>query len=269
MIMQITDDLLTLSKILNDNNISFYIVGGAVRDDLLGLNVHDYDIAVVSTPDKLINIFQDFKKDIYQAKLGSIKIYIGESLFELSCTRIEIGKKDDLRYPKQIKFVDDIRLDAERRDFSINAIYYDLNKGYIDPLNGINDLNNKIIRFIGDANIRIIEDPLRILRAIRFSLLLGFNITEDGIKAINDHMLLLNKIGILKYDELYKILENGKNIQKLKEYPLLSSCFELDLDMIINSINPLHSFLLNIKTDIFNNIHIDKTLRKKYKKLRN
>lgn len=266
--MKINDDIKTLSNIFKTNHIPFYIVGGAVRDDILGLNINDYDFAVGTTPEVLLEIFKDYKKDIYHINLGSLKVHIGSSLLELSCLRKESGKKDE-RFPSKVEFTTDLLLDASRRDFTINAVYYDLDKGYIDPLNGINDIKNHLIKFIGNPMIRILEDPLRIIRAIRFELLLDFNIDADTKNIMINNLPLLKDIGTLKYDELYKILKNNKNLGLLKEYKGLNNCFDIDLDLILNSDDPLDTFLLNIPDNVFANIHMSSDIRKRYKKLRN
>ena len=179
-----------LTRSFRTHNEKLYIVGGAVRDYLLGNTPYDFDFTTTALPDKLLTILEGYKLDTYKLDLGSVKVIIDDKKYEITTLRVENGVINT-RYPEEIKFTNDLRLDSLRRDFTINALYYD-GKVY-DYHHGIDDLKAKIIRFIGDPKTRIKEDPVRILRAIRFSLLLGFNIDNDSYNEIvNNKELIQN-----------------------------------------------------------------------------
>lgn len=187
-----------LDKLFKENGFSIFEVGGSVRDELLGLEVFDFDFATDATPEEMMKFLPD-ANDTF-AKYGCIK-YKGEfGRAEITTFRIE-EDYDDFRHPKTIKFVKDINLDFKRRDFTINAIYKDVSGKIYDPSNGLEDIKNKLIRFIGDPEKRIKEDPLRILRAKRFAAKLGFEIEEKTQKAIDEFSYLLEKLNPDKIKE--------------------------------------------------------------------
>ena len=172
-----------LNSKFKENGFSIFEVGGSVRDNLLGLDVFDFDFATNATPEEMMKFLPD-ANDTFK-KYGCIK-YKGEfGRAEITTFRVE-EEYDDYRHPTKIKFVKSLDEDYKRRDFTINAIYKDINGKLYDPANGVFDLKNKLIRLIGDPEKRIKEDPLRILRAKRFALKLGFEIEEKTQKAIDE-----------------------------------------------------------------------------------
>ena len=187
-----------LDQEFRKNGFLIFEVGGSVRDELLGLDVYDYDFATNARPEDIVKFLPNVNSTF--AKFGCIK-YKGEfGRAEITTFRVEEDYVD-FRHPKSIKFTDSLEEDYKRRDFTINAIYKDINGKYYDPSNGIEDLNNKIIRFIGDARKRVQEDPLRILRAKRFALKLGFKIEANTQKAIDEFSYLLDKLNPDKIKE--------------------------------------------------------------------
>lgn len=197
----------TLFEFLNqkftENGFSIFEVGGSVRDSLLGLEVFDFDFATDATPEEMLKFLPD--ADNTFAKYGCIK-YKGEfGRAEITTFRVEEDYVD-FRHPGKIKFVKSLNEDFKRRDFTINAIYKDVNGKIFDPSNGLSDLKEKVIKFIGDPEKRIKEDPLRILRAKRFANKLGFKIEEKTQKAIDEFSYLLDKLNPQKVIE-----ENKKN----------------------------------------------------------
>lgn len=181
-----------------ENGFSIFEVGGSVRDELLGLEVYDLDFATDATPEEMLKFLPDVNDTF--AKYGCIK-YKGEfGRAEITTFRVE-EKYDDFRHPAKIKFVKSLDEDYKRRDFTINAIYKDFNGKLFDPSNGLEDLKNKIVRFIGDPQKRIKEDPLRILRAKRFAAKLGFKIEEKTQKALDEFSYLLEKLNPEKIKE--------------------------------------------------------------------
>lgn len=164
-----------LISILHNKGHSAYLVGGCVRDIIMGRTPHDYDICTSATPDEMLEIFKDFKVIETGLKHGTLTVMYNNKPYEITTYRID-GEYKDNRRPESVEFTTDLIKDLSRRDFTINAIAYNDNEGYIDPFNGIKDIENKTIRCVGEPNDRFNEDALRILRAIRFSAQLGFNI---------------------------------------------------------------------------------------------
>ena len=167
-------------KKIESQGYEAFIVGGYVRDYLLDKESFDIDICTNALPDTIKNIF---KKYITKENYGCISFKIKDYSFDITTYRKEI--KYNKRKPTQLEYVDNLDEDIIRRDFTINSICMDY-KGYIiDIYDGINDLSNKEIKMIGDVDQKIKEDPLRILRTIRFACTLNFNINsdlEDSIK---------------------------------------------------------------------------------------
>ncbi len=187
-----------LDKKFKENGFSIFEVGGSVRDSLLGIEVYDFDFATDATPEEIIKFLPDINSTF--AKYGCIK-YKGEfGRAEITTFRKE-ESYSDYRHPTEIKFVKSLEEDYKRRDFTINAIYRDINGKIYDPSNGLNDLKNKVIRFIGDPETRIKEDPLRILRAKRFASKLNFVIEKKTLKAMENLSYLLEKLNPDKIKE--------------------------------------------------------------------
>jgi len=187
-----------LDKTFKENGFSIFEVGGSVRDELLGLEVYDFDFATDATPEEMMKFLPD-ANDTF-AKYGCIKYKGVHGRAEITTFRSE-EDYDDFRHPRKVTFEKSLLKDFKRRDFTINAIYKDVNGKIYDPANGVIDINNKIIRFIGDPATRIKEDPLRILRAKRFATKLGFKIEEKTQKAIDEYSYLLEKLNPDKIKE--------------------------------------------------------------------
>ena len=181
--MKISSELKELSNIFKTNNRELYIVGGFVRDSYLGIQslVHDdIDLCSSVTPKELKKMFEDtnFKVLPLNEALGVMQI-IGKRRYEYATFRKEIYE-DETHLPTKIEFIKSLEEDARRRDFKINAIYYNIEKQeYIDPLGGIGDLKYKIITTVKVPKIVLNDDPERILRLIRFACSLGLNIPEE------------------------------------------------------------------------------------------
>ena len=203
------------NEILDEINIKLkqinkqaYIVGGAVRDYLLNKKINDIDFVTNALISDLKLLF---KGDYSFERLGFCKILINNKYYDISTLRKEIYS-NNFRHPEKIIFVNSLKEDSLRRDFTINSLYMDNDKIY-DFHNGINDLNNKTIRMIGNIDQRIKEDPLRILRAIRFKIQLNFIIEEELDNYIKTHLYLLKEIS--QY-QINKELDKMKNISKEK-----------------------------------------------------
>lgn len=204
MFINIPNNVQFIIDTLYNNNYEAFMVGGCVRDALLGLMPKDYDITTSSTPDITQRLFD--KTIPTGIKHGTITVVIDGENLEVTTYRTE-GKYLDNRRPESVSFVSDIKEDLSRRDFTINALAYNNKVGLIDYFNGIDDLNNKTIRAVGDADKRFKEDALRMLRAIRFSCQLGFNIEASTYNAIKLNYKLIKNISMERIrDELCKIL---------------------------------------------------------------
>lgn len=187
-----------LNIIFKENGFSIFEVGGSVRDELLGLEVTDFDFATDATPEEMMKFLPN-ANDTF-AKFGCIK-YKGEhGRAEITTFRKE-EDYDDFRHPRKVTFVKSLEEDYLRRDFTINAIYKDVDGKIYDPAHGVFDINNKVIRFIGNPEVRIKEDPLRILRAKRFASKLGFRIDDLTKEAIDKYSYLLEKLNPEKIKE--------------------------------------------------------------------
>ena len=180
-----------LSKLFKDKGYQLYLVGGTVRDYLLGLSLSDMDAVTDATPEQMKAFLSD--ADFTFAKFGSVKCHYSETKFDITTLREENGYVDS-RHPENIKFVKDLSVDVKRRDFTINGLYLNDKFEVIDLVEGFADLNNRILRCIGDPEIRIKEDPLRIIRAIRFKIDLNLEFDESLRMVMKNNITLLDKI---------------------------------------------------------------------------
>ena len=166
---------------LQANGYEAYAVGGCVRDSILGREPDDWDITTSATPLETKALFaRTFDTGIEH---GTITVLIDKDAFEVTTYRVD-GKYEDSRHPSEVTFTRCLQEDLLRRDFTINAMAYNDDEGLIDIFGGIEDLNNKTIRCVGNAEARFGEDALRILRAVRFAAQLGFEIEEETREGI-------------------------------------------------------------------------------------
>lgn len=158
-----------------------YAVGGCVRDTILGRVPQDWDITTSAEP---AGIKALFRKTIDTGiQHGTVTVMLDHTGYEVTTYRID-GEYEDNRHPKSVEFTDNLKLDLERRDFTINAMAYNASQGLVDEFEGIHDLESKIIRCVGEPEARFDEDALRMLRAVRFAGQLGFTIEENTRQAI-------------------------------------------------------------------------------------
>lgn len=217
------------------NNFEAFMVGGCVRDILLGNLPKDYDITTSAKPEITISLFN--KTIPTGLKHGTVTVLINNEPYEVTTYRTE-GKYIDNRRPSSVDFVTDIKEDLSRRDFTINALAYNEKVGLIDYFNGTDDIKYKIIKCVGNADKRFKEDALRMLRAVRFSCQLNFDIEENTYAAIKSNYKLIENISSERIrDELCKILisENpSKGLEILRDTKLL--------EIILPEINALYNF---------------------------
>ena len=229
-----------LSK-LKENGYQAYVVGGAVRDFLMGKTPHDYDLTSDALPSQISDVFKDFYQEHSGEKHGTIRVIIDHKPIEITTFRCDEGYTD-YRRPDNVEFVKDVYIDSKRRDFSINAFYY--SEGHIyDFHEGLEDLNNKVIKTIGNPSARFHEDALRILRAIRFSAKLGYEIeskTKTALLDCKEELNLIAKERILI--ELKEISSTSNFFRNIKEYFPIFKIIIPCLDKIGNSIDDIYNF---------------------------
>lgn len=197
-----------LKKISNSGYLA-YLVGGYPRDLYLGRESLDYDICTNATPKQLKDIFGD--SILPAEQYGSVTLIVKGIRFEITTFRRDIKYLNN-RKPIEIEYIDNLLDDLKRRDFTMNTMCIDKNGNLIDLLDGKNDINNKVIKTVGNADLKIYEDSLRILRAIRFATILNFRLDEDLKNAIKKHKGLLKSLSYYrKKEELDKIFSSSNS----------------------------------------------------------
>lgn len=244
-------------NLLNKNGYKAYVVGGCVRDYILGKNGGDIDITTSALPMVIEQILTEKNIKVVETGLkhGTVTAVIDKEQYEITTFRKDGDYKDN-RHPQNVSFVDDIKEDLCRRDFTVNAMAYNHEDGIVDLFGGINDIENKVIRAVGDPNRRFKEDALRIMRAIRFSSVLGFSVEENTKKAIFDNKELLKNVSVERiYVELVKLLLGDNVLNVLSEYkdviaviiPELKPTFDCEQN------NPWHIY--NVYNHIINAVN--------------
>ena len=184
-------DVAWILRKLNENGFEGYIVGGCVRDAIMGIAPHDWDMTTSATPQEIKSIFSHTVDT--GIKHGTVTVVLNRENYEITTYRVE-GDYKDCRHPSQVSFTRDLHEDLLRRDFTMNAIAYCQSEGYVDIFGGIGDIESRVIRGVGDASERFREDALRMLRAIRFSVQLDFDIEEKTKEALKENAVLIGKI---------------------------------------------------------------------------
>ena len=187
-----------LAEIYETHGFKLFLVGGSVRDYLLGNPLSDMDVVTNATPIEEKEFLPEANYTF--EKYGSIKLNFEGVKFDITTLRKETGYSDS-RHPNKIIFTDKLEEDVNRRDLTINALYLSKDLEVIDYVNGVNDLNNKLIKMIGDPLTRITEDPLRIVRVWRFKHELGFKVEENLDKTIKQNLYLLKYLNVDKIKE--------------------------------------------------------------------
>lgn len=203
---------------INEAGEEAFVVGGCVRDALMGKTPNDWDIAVSSFPEKTKEIFSSFKTADTGIKHGTVLVIIDGQPLEITTYRID-GEYSDCRHPDSVNFTQNIENDLSRRDFTVNAMAYNDEKGLVDLFGGEDDIKNKTIRCVGEAGRRFNEDALRIMRALRFSSTLGFTIESETKKAVFENSELLKNVAAERISsELMKLLCGKNALSVLEEY---------------------------------------------------
>lgn len=203
---------------LNKCGHEAYIVGGCVRDRLLHLEPHDWDICTSATTDVIMEIFSGETIIPTGLKHGTVTIMIDSVPYEVTTFRVD-GKYTDSRRPDNVCFTNNLLEDLKRRDFTINAMAYSSFSGLIDPFNGASDIQNNLLKCVGSPDDRFKEDALRILRAMRFAVKYGLNIENATYEAMIDNKDGLKNISKERItSELEKMLTCGNDIKNLFSY---------------------------------------------------
>ena len=245
--MKISANAEKLINLLSENGYKAYAVGGCVRDYLLGKPEKDIDITTSAKPEMVEEILKQNHIKVVETGLkhGTVTAVLNGEPYEITTFRKD-GEYKDNRRPESVDFVDDVKEDLSRRDFTINAMAYNHQEGIVDLFGGKADLDNKIIRAVGNADKRFKEDALRIMRALRFSATLCFRIEENTKKAIFDNMHLLENIAYERiFTELRKLLVGDNAMQVLDEYRAV-------IGVIIPELKPSFDCVQNNPWHIYN-----------------
>ena len=195
-----------------------YLVGGCVRDDMMGIRPHDYDITTNARPEEIKRVFSDFRLVLDGEKHGTVSPVIDGSLIEITTFRAD-GDYSDGRHPDSVSFSDSLLDDLKRRDFTINAMAWSKRTGLVDPHGGAADLERKALRAVGEPEERFREDALRILRGMRFASRLGFPLeqkTADAMHKLAPQLELISRERI--FTELTGVLQGEHAMRVLSDF---------------------------------------------------
>ena len=210
--IKIPDDVLYIIDILENNNFEAYAVGGCVRDSLSGKEPHDWDICTSALPEQTMKCFESHHIIETGLKHGTVTLMLNHEPFEITTYRVD-GKYKDNRRPENVKFVSVLKRDLARRDFTVNAMAYNPKTGLIDYYGGRQDLTERKIKCVGNADKRFNEDALRIMRALRFASVFGFSIEAGTSESMRKNKKLLHNIAAeriaVEFNKL--ILGDGAN----------------------------------------------------------
>ncbi len=229
---------------LEKNGYEAYVVGGCVRDALMGIEPKDFDVTTDATPREVKSVFCGNPVIETGIMHGTVTVLIDHFPIEVTTFRID-GEYVDLRRPLRVEFTRSINEDLARRDFTINAIAYSEKSGIVDPFEGKQDLADGIIRCVGDPKKRFEEDALRILRAVRFASVLGFAIEPLTQKALLEKKDTIKSVAIERISSEFFSLLCGKNIENvLIEYSELFAVIVPELSLAFEFLqnNPYHAY---------------------------
>ena len=231
--MKIDGNCINILEKLEAAGYHAFYAGGCVRDTVMGREISDIDVTTDALPEQVMSVFSGYKVIPTGLKHGTVTVISNGIPFEITTFRID-GDYSDSRHPDSVTFSGDVRDDLSRRDFTVNAMAMDRNGNVIDPFGGISDIENKIIRCVGNPERRFLEDALRIMRAVRFSSQLGFKIdneTQNALLSMKERLSGISSERIRM--ELDKLLCGRNAVQVLLEYreiigeiiPELRPCF--------------------------------------------
>lgn len=231
-------------NILESNGFECFAVGGCVRDSIMGNEPADWDFTTNALPDEICRCFSSFTTLEIGKEYGTVCVVIDSEPFEITTYRCD-GVYSDSRHPDSVSFTPNLIEDLARRDFTINSIAYSEKQGYIDPYNGIKDIEDRLIRCTGVASERFSEDALRMLRAVRFSARFGFTIEpstkealhqlKDNLQAVHPQRMRKELSGILKARNCAQVLSEHRDVMAVV-IPEIQPMFDLAQN------NPHHSY---------------------------
>lgn len=262
--INIPKDVENVLNILTENGHKAYVVGGCVRDSLMGREPDDWDVTTDASPKRIKELFSSFRTVDTGIEHGTVLIVSGKTPVEATTFRID-GEYSDNRHPDSVTFTKHVEDDLARRDFTINAMAYNHKDGIIDPFGGKDDLENKIIRCVGDPDRRFNEDGLRIMRAVRFSSVLGFTVEEKTAESIIKNENLLGSIAAERLTkELLKLLCGDNVYDVLTKFRSVIGVFipELKLEFDFAQYGKKHAYDVWMHTvNTVSNIENDPVLR--------
>ena len=215
------DNVMECIRALEERGFAAYAVGGCVRDDLLGLTPHDFDLCTAALPEQTQQVFAHRKLVLAGKKHGTVGVVTESGVVEITTFRTE-GTYADNRHPDWVEFVPDVKQDLARRDFTVNAMAYSPTRGYADPFDGARDLRDGILRAVGDPYCRFREDALRILRGVRFAVRYSLRVEENTLRAMVELAPLLDSLARERvFEEMNKLLLLVRAEDLLRFAPIL------------------------------------------------
>lgn len=246
-----------LFAVLRNANYEAYVVGGCVRDSLLGKTPKDWDICTNATPDVVMDLFSKYHVIPTGLQHGTVTVMVNKQGFEITTYRVD-GDYSDGRHPNSVSFTRNLAMDLERRDFTINAMAYSDEEGIVDIFNGVEDLKKGIIRCVGNAENRFNEDALRIMRAMRFASVLGFKIEYDTKCKMQELYPNLSKISKERINaEFSKLICGVGKVEICREYAEILGFIIPDLSTLFGfeQNNPYHNLdVWGHTLEVLNNI---------------
>ena len=220
--MQIPKDVRHCIDALEDAGFSAYLVGGCVRDAYLGLTPQDFDLCTAALPEQTEAVFAGYKLVLAGKKHGTIGVVTDSGVVEITTFRTEGGYTDN-RHPQWVKFVPQIEADLARRDFTVNAMAYSPTRGFADPFGGRADLDNRVLRAVGDPAARFREDSLRILRGVRFAVRYGLAVDPQTEEAMFRLAPLMDNLARERvFEELCKLIPRTDAADLIRFAPVLT-----------------------------------------------
>lgn len=241
--IKIPEGAAAIINALTSHGFEAFVVGGCVRDSLLGISPNDWDICTNATPDEM-KMCLPFRTVDTGIKHGTVTVLYGDEPFEVTTFRVEEGYSDN-RHPDEVRFVRNIRDDLARRDFTVNAMAYNDTRGLVDEFGGMDDLAKKIISCVGVPDERFSEDALRILRALRFASTYEFSIADATADSVHRNRRRLSNIAAERIREELSKLLCGRGV-----YKILTEFSDVICE-IIPELSPCIGFSQNNRYHIF------------------
>lgn len=239
---EIPDGARNILQTLNSAGHEAYLVGGCVRDLLRGVEPHDWDICTSALPEETERCFADRRVIETGLKHGTVTVLEEGESYEITTYRTE-GPYSDSRRPDYVRFVPNLEQDLARRDFTMNAIAMDLQGNLRDPYGGASDIKAGLIRCVGEPDQRFQEDGLRVMRALRFAAVFGYEIEERTARAVHENRAMLDRVAAERINaELCKLLVGQNAGEVLRQYPDVFCQFwpELGPLVTLEQNNPWH-----------------------------